>query len=53
MVDDVVATRKEWAEKGLEPSKLAEGRIHTSFTLVDPTGYRVTVNSSHVGDLPV
>ena len=24
------------------------GRIHSAFTVVDPDGYRVTVNSSHV-----
>ena len=53
MVDDIEAARKAYAELGFEPSELSPGRIHTSFTMTDPSGYRVLVNSSHVGDLPV
>ncbi len=53
MVDDIEAARKGYAELGFEPSELSPGRIHTSFTMTDPSGYRVLVNSSHVGDLPV
>ena len=33
---------------GLEPSPIERGRIHSAFTMRDPDGYRVTVNSSHV-----
>lgn len=53
MVDDIQAARKRYAELGFEPSELTEGRIHSSFTMTDPSGYRVLVNSSHVGDKPV
>jgi catechol 2,3-dioxygenase-like lactoylglutathione lyase family enzyme len=48
MVDDVEATHAEWVTRGLEPSPIKQGRIHASFTVLDPDGYRVTVNSSHV-----
>ena len=48
MVDDLEATHAQWEADGLEPSAIARGRIHSSFTVVDPDGYRLTVNSSHV-----
>ncbi len=48
MVDDVEATHAQWTADGLEPSAIERGRIHASFTVRDPDGYRVTVNSSHV-----
>ena len=53
MVDDIEAARKGYAEAGLAPSEMTVGRIHSSFTVSDPSGYAVTVNSSHVGDRPV
>jgi catechol 2,3-dioxygenase-like lactoylglutathione lyase family enzyme len=53
MVEDLPATRQRFAELGLGPSEVSSGEIHDSFTLSDPSGYAVTVNSSHVGDLPV
>ncbi len=53
MVDDIDATRERYAGLGLELSPLERGRIHDSFTLLDPNGYRVTVNSSHVTGPPV
>jgi catechol 2,3-dioxygenase-like lactoylglutathione lyase family enzyme len=48
MVDDVEATHAAYAAAGLDPSPIEHGRIHDAFTVVDPDGYRVTVNSSHV-----
>ena len=48
MVDDLDATHAAWFERGLDPSPIARGRIHASFTVLDPDGYRVTINSSHV-----
>jgi catechol 2,3-dioxygenase-like lactoylglutathione lyase family enzyme len=52
MVDDLDATRADWDARGLDPSPITRGRIHTSFTVRDPDGYLVTVNSSHVvGDV--
>ena len=48
MVDDLDATHANWAEQGLDVSPIERGRIHSSFVVRDPDGYRVTVNSSHV-----
>jgi catechol 2,3-dioxygenase-like lactoylglutathione lyase family enzyme len=48
MVDDLEATRAEWDARGLDPSPIESGRIHSAFTVRDPDGYVVTVNSSHV-----
>ena len=53
MVEDIEAKRREFADLGLEPSDLARGQIHTSFVVRDPSGYDVTVNSTHVSDQPV
>jgi catechol 2,3-dioxygenase-like lactoylglutathione lyase family enzyme len=53
MVDDIDATRERYARLDLELSPLERGRIHDSFTLLDPNGYRVTVNSSHASGEPV
>jgi catechol 2,3-dioxygenase-like lactoylglutathione lyase family enzyme len=52
MVDDLGATHAKWKALGLDPSPITHGRIHSSFTVRDPDGYRVMVNSSHVvGDV--
>jgi len=48
MVDDLEATHAAWNDLGLDPSPIAKGRIHAAFTILDPDGYVVTVNSSHV-----
>jgi catechol 2,3-dioxygenase-like lactoylglutathione lyase family enzyme len=48
MVEDIDATHEAWAAAGLEPSAIARGPIHASFTLADPDGWILTVNSSHV-----
>ena len=49
MVDDIEATRRDYAAKGLEPSEISRGRIHDSFHLVGPDGHDFTVTSSHAG----
>ena len=52
MVDDLEATHASWTALGLDPSEITRGRIHAAFTVRDPDGYLVTVNSSHVvGDV--
>lgn len=52
MVEDLETTHAEWTERGLEPSAIERGRIHSAFTVRDPDGHLVTVNSSHVvGDV--
>ena len=48
MVEDLEATHRQWAERGLEPSAIERGRIHSSFSVRDPNGYDVTISSSHV-----
>jgi catechol 2,3-dioxygenase-like lactoylglutathione lyase family enzyme len=48
MVEDLDETHEEWKARGLDPSPIERGRIHAAFTVRDPNGYRVTVNSSHV-----
>ena len=47
------ASHKEFEKLGLSPSTIEDGRIHRSFTISDPSGYEITVNSTHVSDLPV
>jgi hypothetical protein len=47
MVDDVDATHRDYAEKGLSPSPIRRGRIHDSFDVAGPDGWTFTVNSSH------
>ncbi len=53
IVDDIEAARKEYDALGLSPSEIQVGRIHSSFTLQDPSGYAITINSTHAGDRPV
>ena len=48
MVEDIDATHTAWTSLGLEPSPIERGRIHDQFTVADPSGTVVTVNSSHV-----
>ena len=48
MVDDLDATFAEWQARGFELSPIERGDIHDAFSVRDPDGYRVTVNSSHV-----
>jgi hypothetical protein len=49
MVDDVDATRRDFAAKGLKPSRISRGSIHDAFDLPGPDGARITVLSSHAG----
>ena len=53
MVEDLDETHAEFAERGLSPSPIERGRIHASFTVTEPGGGRITVNSTHVSSLPV
>jgi catechol 2,3-dioxygenase-like lactoylglutathione lyase family enzyme len=47
MVDDLPATHAAWEAAGLEPTPIQRGNIHDHFTVRDPDGRAVTVNSSH------
>lgn len=53
MVDDIDATHRLYADKGLSPSEIRRGSIHDSFTLPGPDGWAFTINSSHAGGRPV
>ena len=53
MVEDIDATHADYASRGLAPSPIERGRIHASFTVTEPGGGRITVNSTHVSSLPV
>ncbi|HZW89298.1 MAG TPA: VOC family protein [Myxococcaceae bacterium] len=48
MVDDLAETHAVWSARGLRVSPIERGRIHDTFTVTDPEGHAVTVNSSHV-----
>jgi catechol 2,3-dioxygenase-like lactoylglutathione lyase family enzyme len=48
MVEDLDATHAAWSAVGLEPGAVTRGHIHDSFTVTDPDGRVVRVNSSHV-----
>jgi hypothetical protein len=53
MVDDIDATHRDYAAKGLSPTPIQRGRIHDSFTVAGPSGWLFTVNSSHASGKPV
>jgi catechol 2,3-dioxygenase-like lactoylglutathione lyase family enzyme len=48
MVDDLEAIHAEWTARGLDPSPIERRSFHAAFSVRDPNGYRVTINSSHV-----
>jgi hypothetical protein len=53
MVDDIDATHRSLAERGLSPSPIQRGRIHDAFEIAGPGGWTFTVNSSHASGHPV
>jgi hypothetical protein len=53
IVDDISETHARYSELGLAPSPIQPGRIHSSFTVTDPSGYRITINSTHASDQPI
>ena len=50
MVDDIDRSREEFTTAGVETTEIERGRIHDSFSIEGPAGYRFTVTSSHAGD---
>lgn len=50
VVDDLDAAWADYHSKGLNPSQIARGRAHDSFTMPGPNPYRLTVNSPFRGD---
>lgn len=53
MVDDLDAMHGDLAKQGHAPTSIKTGRIHRSFAVTEPSGVRITFNSSHVSKLPV
>jgi hypothetical protein len=53
MVDDIEASRDRYSALGFAPSELVVETFHTRFTLVEPGGHTITVNSSHASDMPI
>jgi len=48
MVDDIAATHADWTRRGLDVTDITKGPIHEQFTVTDPDGNIIEVNSSHV-----
>lgn len=53
MVDDIDEARAELTGAGVTATEIARGRIHDTFHIEGPSGYRFTVTSSHAGDRAV
>jgi len=53
MVDDLEVTHAALSAADLAPSAIESGAIHRSFTVTEPGGHRITINSSHVSGAPV
>ena len=47
MVDGIEAAREAFEAKGLSPSGIEKGNIHSEFTLTGPDGCVITITSSH------
>ena len=53
MVDDIDAARVEFTNAGVTATDITRGRIHDTFHIEGPGGYRFAVTSSHAGDRAV
>ena len=50
MVEDIDATYSSFTSLGFDVSEMSRGDIHDSFTVLEPGGNRIKVNSTHVED---
>ena len=50
MVDDIDEARAEFTSAGVAATDITRGRIHDTFHIEGPSGYRFAVTSSHAGD---
>jgi catechol 2,3-dioxygenase-like lactoylglutathione lyase family enzyme len=48
MVEDLASTHAGWEAAGLPVGAIEHGSIHDSFTVTDPAGNSIVVNSTHV-----
>ena len=53
MVDDIDEARAEFTSNGVTATDIRRGRIHDTFHIEGPSGYRFAVTSSHAGDRAV
>ena len=53
MVDDIDAAHAEFTEAGTTATEITRGRIHDTFHIEGPSGWRFAVTSSHAGDRAV
>jgi hypothetical protein len=53
IVDDVDEFRAACVKQGMKASRMSRGSIHDWFELTDPSGYEITIMSSHAGRRPV
>ena len=53
MVDDIDEARAEFTGAGVTATEITRGRIHDTFHIEGPSGYRFAVTSSHAGDRAV
>ena len=53
MVDDIDEARAEFTSAGVPATEIERGRIHDTFHIEGPSGYRFAVTSSHAGDRAV
>ena len=53
MVDDIDEARAEFTNAGVSATEISRGRIHDTFHIEGPSGYRIAITSSHAGDRPV
>ena len=53
MVDDIDTARVEFTAAGVSATEITRGRIHDTFHIEGPGGYRFAVTSSHAGDRAV
>ncbi len=53
MVDDIDTARVEFTDAGVSATEITRGRIHDTFHIEGPGGYRFAVTSSHAGDRAV
>ena len=53
MVDDIDEARAAFTSTGVTATDITRGRIHDTFHIDGPSGYRFAVTSSHAGDRAV
>ncbi len=53
MVDDVKKARAKYAKKGMKPTRIKSGTIHSSFFVAGPDDWSFKITSSHTGGRPV